>query len=96
MYEVYSIKNLGNPLLDTLKFDNKNRVTVIEIVLIGEVRGEAVLEFENGSGRFNKIDLKGKVNQTYKTEWYSSKILFKYTPISKIRGDSLKLKYRMY
>ena len=96
VYNEYLLNDLGKPISDTLKADNVGGVTGVEILLVGEVNGEATLEFENGSGRFNKIKLKGKINQIYETEWYSPKMYFKYTPISAIQGDNLKLRYRMY
>lgn len=96
-YKEYSINDLSKPITDTLKGDNKNRVIGVEVVISGEINGEATLEFENGSGRVSKIDLKGKINQTYETEWYSPDLTFRYTPIMEaIQGDSIKLKYRMY
>ncbi|WP_065213082.1 hypothetical protein [Flavobacterium columnare] len=97
VYKEYSINDLNKPLNDTLKSDNvDNKVVGVEIIIVGQINGEALLEFENGAGRYSKINLKNKVNQTYETEWYSPKIFFRYNPISEIKGDSLKLKYRMY
>lgn len=95
-YKEYRINDLTKPISDTLKADNVGRVIGVEILIDGEINGEATLDFENGSGRFSRIYLKGKINQTYETEWYSSKMFFKFTPITIIQGDSLKLSYRMY
>jgi hypothetical protein len=95
-YKEYRIIDLTKPITDTLNFENKDRVTGVEIIVLGSLKGNAIIEFENGAGRYSKIDLKDKVNQKYETEWYSSKLTFRYTPISVITGDSLILKYRMY
>lgn len=96
VYQEYSIEDLGKPIVDTLKAGQVDQVIGVEISLVGEVDGEALLEIENGNGRFSRMELKGKINQTYETEWYSKNMLVKYTPVSTIQGGSLKLRYRMY
>ena len=96
VYKEYVISDLSSSVNDTLQTDNISRVVGVEILIIGELNGEAILEFENGSGRLGRMVLKGKVNQIYETEWYSPQICFNYTPISIVKGDSLKLKYRMF
>ena len=95
-YQRYVIKDLSKQINDTLEFEVNGRVNNIEVLLKGNVNGESLIEFDNGSGRYNKITLKGEINQVYKTEWYESKCNFRYRPITNIQGDSLVLKYRIY
>lgn len=95
-YKEYKIAELSEPISDTLKFEKEGRITGVEILITGNVKGKAVLEFENGAGRFTKVFLENTVNEKYETEWYSSKLNFKYMPVTKVMGDSLVLKYRMY
>ena len=95
-YEKYIVKDLNQKLNDTLKVKTFERVNNLEVLIIGNINGESVIEFENGAGRYNKIMLKGNINQVYETEWYDTKCNFIYTPITEIEGDSLVLKYRIY
>ena len=95
-YEEYVIKDLSKQINDTLEFKVDRLVNNIEVILSGNVNGESVIEFENGAGRYNKITLKGEINQVYETEWYDSKCNFRYRPITNIQGDSLVLKHRIY
>jgi len=95
-YKEYKIVDLSRPILDTLKFGKEGKIVGVEILITGFVKGKATLEFENGAGRFTKVDLENAVKEKYETEWYSSNLNFKYLPESKISGDSLTLKYRMY
>ena len=95
-YKEYKINDLSKPIFDTLTFVKDGRIIGLEVLVIGNVKGKAVLEFENGSGRFNRINLENQVNQVYETEWYSPKLAFKYLPEKNIKGDSLIIKYRMY
>lgn len=95
-YKEYKINDLTTPLTDTLEFKKEGRIIGVEVIIIGNIKGNASIQFENGAGRFNEIDLRDKVNRTYETEWYSSKYVFKYIPNSDVTGDSLIIKYRMY
>ncbi|MFV0507246.1 MAG: hypothetical protein ACK5L5_11205 [Bacteroidales bacterium] len=95
-YKEYKIIDLSKPISDTLKFEKDGRIIGVEILITGFVNGKSVLEFENGAGRFTKIDLENTVNEKHETEWYSPNLNFKYLPESQILGDSLVLKYRMY
>ena len=90
VYKEYTIKDLDKAFDDTLKSNNVGRIIGIEILIDGEINGEAILEFENGAGRFSTINLKGKINQTYETEWYDSKMFFKYTPISSMWSHEIR------
>lgn len=96
VYKEYLISDIKSSIADTLRFESVNTPTMFEVIIEGNINGGATLEFENGSGRVSRINLTGKINQTYATEWYSQKIYFKYIPISVIEGDSLKLRYRVY
>ena len=95
-YEEYLITDLSKQINDTLEFKVNGRVNNIEVILSGNVNGESVIEFENGAGRYNRITLKGQINQVYETEWYEPKCNFRYKPITDVNGDSLVLKYRIY
>jgi hypothetical protein len=95
-YFKYEIKDLSNTIKDTLVFDTTDLVTNVEILIKGNLNGKAVILFENGSGRYNKIDLEGLINEYYKTEWYDTKLHFVYKPLSEIKGDSIVIEYRMY
>ena len=95
-YKEYKIVDLSKSVADIIEFEKEGRIIGVEVLITGNIKGKAVLEFENGAGRFTKVFLENTVNETYETEWYSSKLNFKYVPDSKIMGDSLVLKYRMY
>jgi hypothetical protein len=95
-YEVYKVKDMSTSISDTLIYLKQDRVSGVEVTITGFIKGKAMLEFENGAGRFNKITLENKIDQTYRTEWYSQKLNFKYTPIENVNGDSLILRYKMY
>ena len=95
-YNEYKIYDLSKPFSDTLIFKKDGLVNNIEVLIVGKVKGESVIEFYNGAGRYNIIKLKGNVNEIYETEWYDSKCNFRYKPITNVRGDSLILKYRIY
>lgn len=95
-YKEYKIIDLSKPFSDTLEFNKEDRIIGVEISITGNLKGTAVLEFENGAGRFTKVFLENKVSEIYEAEWYSSKLNFNYLPESKISGDSLVLRFRMY
>lgn len=93
-YKEYIIKNLSNSISDTLIFD-KN-ISKIEILIEGNIQGEAILEIENGSNRFHQIKLENKINYIYETEWYNPKLFFRYNPNGNISGGNLSIKYIGY
>ncbi|EKB58752.1 hypothetical protein [Bergeyella zoohelcum] len=95
-YQEYKIDNLSKSISDTLIFQNESDMTGVEIIIIGNVNGRGMIEFENGSGRFEKIDLVNRVDEVYKTEWYESKMLFKYQPMDSINEGNLIIKYRAF
>lgn len=95
-YTQHPIKNLSKKVSDTLEVNTSERVNNLEVLIKGNLKGKATLKFENGSGRYNTIELEGLVNEVYETEWYDTKCLFIYEPISEIKGDSLILEYRIY
>ncbi len=92
VYNEYTVKNLDKVLNDTLSFKSLERPLMFEVIIEGHIKGNAVIEFESSP----EIKLSGRINDTLKAEWYSSKLTFRYTPISVVKGDSLILKYRMY
>lgn len=97
-YEVKTYHSLSKPFTDTLFFPIKSEdviITSIEMEISGYVDGEAILEIENGAGTYNKLKLRGELDEKYYTEWYENKFEIKYTPISIVNGDSIKLKYRL-
>lgn len=97
-YEVRTYHSLSKPFTDTLFFPIKSEdviITSIEMEISGYVDGEATLEIENGAGTYNTLKLKGRFDEKYSTEWYENKFEIRYTPISTIDGDSLKIKYRL-
>lgn len=95
-YKEYRINDLSKPISDTLAFSKEGNIIGVEMSITGYVKGKATLEFENGAGRFEKIDLENVINQTYETEWYEPKLFFRYIPNGNINGDSLIIKYRMF
>ncbi len=96
VYKEYLISDIKSSIADTLRSESAEPLSMFEVIIEGNINGEAALEFENGSGRVSRINLTGNINQTYATEWYSQKMYFKYIPISVVEGDSLKLRYRVY
>lgn len=93
----YIINDLSNTISDTLVFDtDEKNINGIEILIEGYIQGTAVIEFENGANRFNQIKLENKVNYIYKTEWYTSKMFFRYSPKGKVNGGNLHMKYKGY
>ncbi|MEC5395945.1 hypothetical protein [Bergeyella sp. RCAD1439] len=95
-YTKYSVKDLSKVVNDTLEVNTPERVNNLEVLIKGTINGRAVLKFENGSGRYNTIELEGLINEVYATEWYDTKCKFIYEPVSKVKGDSLILEYRIY
>jgi hypothetical protein len=95
-YKEYRVADLSKPISDTLTFAKEGTIVGVEISITGNINGKATLEFENGAGRFKKIDLTNTVNQLYETEWYEPKLFFRYIPDGNVNGDSLIIKYRMY
>ncbi|MCH7396766.1 hypothetical protein MM236_02150 [Belliella sp. DSM 107340] len=93
-YNVFVIHELSKPTLDTLDFEKEGTVNGVEVKITGNLNGKAILQFENGAERFHKIELEDNVNQVYETEWYSSKMFFKYLPDKNTQGDSLTLRFR--
>lgn len=89
--------SLNKNFSDTLYYPtDKTLITRIEILLSGKIQGSGILEIENGSGRFNKIELNGDINEVYRTEWYQNKCLIKYVSQEFVVGDSLIVKYRIW
>lgn len=95
-YTKYPIKDLSKVINDTLEVSTTDRINNIEVLIKGTINGKAILKFENGSGRYNTIELEGLINKVYETEWYDTKCEFIYEPVSRIKGDSLILEYRIY
>ena len=95
-YGNYRLHDLSKKVSDTLCFGNSNNINFVEIFIKGNIKGEAVIEFDNGVSRYNVLKLRGVVNQRYYSEWYENKIRFIYTPYANIEGDSLSITYRMY
>jgi hypothetical protein len=88
----YDIDRLSHEFQDTLKTKNK-RVTEIEIIFTGNLGGEAIFEIENGAGRFKKVQLKGNINEIYRTDWYDSQCLIRYIPKGEINSGNIQLEY---
>ncbi len=96
MYKEYRIADLSKELSDTLEMQTPEFVNSIEVVIKGNIKGKAILEFQNGPGPYSKLKLEGVVNQVYRTDWYQKKCHFIYKPLSDIKGDYLVLEYRIY
>ncbi len=95
-YKELLLNDLSKPITDTLNFSKEGNISGVEIIIEGYVKGKGYIEFENGSGRYNKIYLENKVHKAFETEWYSSNLIFNYVPEEFVKGDSLKIKYKMY
>lgn len=94
-YSVYNISNIAEHLTDTLSFQVDNKfISSIEIQISGYVKGNAIIEFDNGAGRFEKIFLTDSVKYSYKTEWYDNTLLFVYTPLDEVTNGNIILKYK--
>ncbi|PKP40790.1 MAG: hypothetical protein CVT96_07650 [Bacteroidetes bacterium HGW-Bacteroidetes-13] len=65
-YEVKTYHSLSKPFTDTLFFPIKDEDLIInslEMEISGYIDGEAILEIENGAGRYNKLKLKGELDE---------------------------------
>ena len=94
-YSVYNISNVAEHLTDTLSFqaDNKS-ISSIELQISGYVKGNAIIAFDNGAGRFEEIFLTDSVKYFYKTEWYDNTLCFVYTPLDAVTKGNIILKYK--
>ena len=52
-----------------------------------------IFEIENGAGRFKKVQLKGNINEIYRTDWYDSQCLIRYIPKGEINSGNIQLEY---
>lgn len=96
-YKIYHIEDVSIKTIDTLQDVSIEYVTDrIEILIEGSINGKASIKFENGSGRYNTIEISGDVSEVYETEWYDSRCQFIYEPISHISEGSIMFKYRIY
>ena len=95
-YMQFELDKLNAKNSDTLEMGFEDLVSKIEILKVGNINGEAIIEFDNGAGRYVRYELSGVVDTMHATEWYSTKCHFIYNPKGLIDGDSLILKYRMF
>ncbi len=92
----YEIKDLNKPIIDTLKTPNTEQTYYFEAIVRGSISGEAIIEFQLGTNNYyKKIFLQGNFSEKFETEWYENELIFKYTPLTEIPGDSIIIEYRM-
>jgi hypothetical protein len=64
---------------------------------MGHIDGMAKLEIGNHIGRyFGEFIISGDIDTIYEAEWYENTCLIKYTPMTKVNGDSLVVKYCLW
>lgn len=90
----YKIDDTSKIISDTLYFKNKN-ISSVKVLIIGKIKGNAIIEFENGSGRMEKFHIKNQVNEIYETEWYASTLHFRYIP-NNVKEGNIVIKYSGY
>lgn len=94
-YSEYIISDVTEPLADTLAAHvDDGFVSSVEIQITGYVEGDAIIEFENGAGRFEKVLLADSVEYLYKTEWYDNNLAFAYTPTCEVAKGDITLRYK--
>lgn len=94
-YSVYNIFDVSKRLTDTLSVQVDDEfISSVEIQILGYVEGNAMIEFENGAGRFEKIFLTDSVKYSYKTEWYDNNLIIAYTPLNEVTNGNIILKYK--
>ncbi|MGM5631442.1 hypothetical protein O2K51_11125 [Apibacter raozihei] len=96
-YDELVISELNESFEDILSYKKEGNIIFLEIKIIGEIQGDAILELYDvrGKGPYTKIKLNGRVDKIYNTEWYEPNLKIKYKPLSKINGGSLVLRYKM-
>jgi len=93
-YRIYQISDVDSFVADTLKGSRNYRINKVELKIKGNIRGKAELKIENGNGRYKRVFLQGRVDTLYQSEWYEPRIIFHYTPLTPVTGDSLVIFYR--
>lgn len=96
-YCEYIISDATKHFSDTLSCNVDNDfITSVEVQITGYVKGNAIIEFENGAGRLEKILLNDTTKYLYKTEWYENRLIFVYTPIDEVTNGNIILRYKFY
>jgi len=83
VYKEYVISDLSSSVNDTLQTDNISRVVGVEILIIGELNGEAILEFE-------KVATKASGYASYLAFYNIADIYFSRKDYSKAKDYYLK------
>lgn len=92
----YVIKDVSQPCGILLSAsDTTTWPSSVSIHITGIVDGECTFEIENGSARYNTINLQDTIDYLYENEWYEDKINLKYHPDPKITGDSIVIEYQI-
>lgn len=96
-YNEFVFPEMNKDYEKKLTYNKEGNIIFMEIMIIGEIHGDAILELYDvrGRGPYTKIKLNGNVDEIYKTEWYEPNFKIKYKPLSKINGGSLILRYKM-
>ena len=93
-YSEYIVSDVREHLTDTLFHNGHDFISSVEVQIIGYVGGSAIIEFDNGADRLEKILLADSVKYIYKTEWYENSLYFAYTPIDTVSMGNIKLMYK--
>lgn len=95
-YSVETISELNEPFKKNLKIPKFNGdITYLNLHIVGEIKGKAELRFYHSPfNNYSKIDIEGKVDKKYTTDWYENDILFEYIPKGKVDGQSIHVYYR--
>ena len=97
-YQELELNVLNYPIKRVLVNNNKDFNSSIEIIIEGELSGEAILEIDSGYNfeKYDTLYLGKKVNIKYHShDFYTDSCKIRLTPIDKNLKGSLKLKYVM-
>ena len=68
----------------------------IELKMVGNIDGQGILRFGwNDTSFYHSDTISGKINTSYKGDWYSDTTYFKYEPLTATKGD-LTINYKIF
>ena len=97
-YQKLELNVLHSPIKRVLVNNNKDFNTSIEIIIKGELNGNAILEIDEGYNfeRYDTLYLGKEVNIKYHShDFYSDSCKIRLTPVNKNLKGHLTLKYKM-